>query len=57
MRSWGMAISSAQQKYPYTVQTELLYKDEPQGKAFKALQPDTVDLKVEGTGWQLLLPD
>jgi YbbR domain-containing protein len=32
----------------------LLYKDEPQGKAFKALQPDTVDLKVEGTGWQLL---
>ncbi len=41
-------------KYPYTVQTELIYKDEPQGKAFKALQPDTVDLKVEGTGWQLL---
>ncbi|MCJ0742569.1 CdaR family protein [Pedobacter montanisoli] len=41
-------------KYPYTVKTELIYKDEPQGKAFKALQPDTVDLKVEGTGWQLL---
>ena len=41
-------------KYPYTVQTELIYVDEPQGKAFKALQPDTVDLKVEGTGWQLL---
>ncbi|WP_199120933.1 YbbR-like domain-containing protein [Pedobacter sp. ASV28] len=41
-------------KYPYTVQTELIYKDEPQRKAFKALQPDTVDLKVEGTGWQLI---
>ncbi len=41
-------------KYPYTVKTELIYKEEPQGKAFKALQPDTVDLKVEGTGWQLL---
>ena len=41
-------------KYPYTVRTELIYTDEPQGKAFKALQPDTVDLKVEGTGWQLL---
>ena len=41
-------------KYPYTVHTELIYTDEPQGKAFKALQPDTVDLKVEGTGWQLL---
>lgn len=42
------------QKYPYTVQTQLLYKDEPQKKAFKALQPDVVDLEVEGTGWQLL---
>jgi hypothetical protein len=41
-------------KYPYSVQTEILYKDEPQGKAFKALQPDTADLKIEGTGWQLL---
>lgn len=41
-------------KYPYTVRTEVIYIDEPQRKAFKALQPDTVDLKVEGTGWQLL---
>jgi hypothetical protein len=41
-------------KYPYTVKTQLIYKDEPQRKAFKALQPDIVDLKVEGTGWQLL---
>ncbi len=41
-------------KYPYTVKTQLVYKDEPQRKAFKALQPDSVDLKVEGTGWQLL---
>lgn len=42
------------QKYPYIVKTQLLYKDEPQKKAFKALQPDIVDLEVEGTGWQLL---
>lgn len=41
-------------KYVYTAKTELIYKDEPQKKAFKALQPDTVDLQVEGTGWQLL---
>lgn len=41
-------------KYPYSVNTELIYKDEPQGKAFKALQPDVVELKVEGTGWQLV---
>ena len=41
-------------KYVYTAKTEIIYKDEPQKKAFKALQPDTVDLQVEGTGWQLI---
>lgn len=41
-------------KYPYSVKTELIYKDEPQKKAFKPLQPDAVELQVEGTGWQLL---
>ncbi len=42
------------QKYVYTAKTVLIYKDFPQKKAFKALQTDTVDLQVEGTGWQLL---
>lgn len=41
-------------KYPYAVKTELIYKDEPQKRAFKPLQPDAVELQVEGTGWQLL---
>lgn len=41
-------------KYAYSAKTVLIYKDFPQKKAFKALQPDTVDLQVEGTGWQLL---
>ncbi|MDQ7947290.1 MAG: YbbR-like domain-containing protein [Pedobacter sp.] len=41
-------------KYPYKVQTQLLYQDEPQKKAFKPLQPDEVMLEVEGSGWQLL---
>lgn len=41
-------------KYVYTAETVLIYKDFPQKKAFKALQTDTVDLQVEGTGWQLL---
>jgi YbbR domain-containing protein len=41
-------------KYIYTAKTVLVYKDFPQKKAFKALQTDTVDLQVEGTGWQLL---
>lgn len=41
-------------KYVYTAKTDLIYKDEPQKKAFKALQPAAVDLQVEGTGWQLI---
>ena len=41
-------------KYVYSVKTQLIYKDEPQKKAFKALQPNVVDLQVEGTGWQLI---
>lgn len=41
-------------KYIYTAKTVLIYKDFPQKRAFNPLQSDTVDLKVEGTGWQLL---
>jgi len=41
-------------KYVYTAKTVLIYKNVPQKKAFHALQSDTVDLQVEGTGWQLL---
>ncbi|SMD02293.1 CdaR family protein [Pedobacter africanus] len=41
-------------KYVYTAKTVLKYNNIPQKKAFHPLQPDTVDLQVEGTGWQLL---
>jgi YbbR domain-containing protein len=41
-------------KYIYTAKTVLVYKNFPQKKAFHPLQSDTVDLQVEGSGWQLL---
>lgn len=41
-------------KYEYVAKTVLVYKNFPQSRAFHPLQSDTVDLKVEGTGWQLL---
>lgn len=41
-------------KYVYTAKTVLKYNNIPQKKAFHPLQSDTVDLQVEGTGWQLL---
>jgi len=41
-------------KYVYTAKTVLIYKNFPLNRAFHPLQSDTVDLQVEGTGWQLL---
>lgn len=41
-------------KYVYTAKTVLKYNNIPLKRAFHPLQSDTVDLQVEGTGWQLL---
>jgi YbbR domain-containing protein len=41
-------------RYVYQVQTLVRYVNFPDNKAFHSLQSDTIDLQVEGTGWQLL---
>ncbi|TCD11272.1 YbbR-like domain-containing protein [Pedobacter frigidisoli] len=41
-------------KYIYSAKTVLVFKNSPTKRAFYPLQSDTVDLQVEGTGWQLL---
>ncbi|WP_316800641.1 YbbR-like domain-containing protein [Pedobacter frigidisoli] len=41
-------------KYIYNAKTVLVFKNSPTKRAFYPLQSDTVDLQVEGTGWQLL---
>ena len=41
-------------RYIYQVQTLVRFVNFPQNKAFKPLQSDTINLQVEGTGWQLL---
>jgi YbbR domain-containing protein len=50
----GWLFMALNNKYVYTAKTVLVYKNFPQNKAFHPLQSDTVDLQVEGTGWQLL---
>jgi YbbR domain-containing protein len=50
----GWLVMALNNKYVYTAKTVLVYKNFPQNKAFHPLQSDTVDLQVEGTGWQLL---
>ena len=50
----GWLFQALNNKYVYTAKTVLVYKNFPQKKAFHPLQSDTVDLQVEGSGWQLL---
>lgn len=50
----GWLFMALNNDYVYTAKTVLVYKNFPQNKAFHPLQSDTVDLQVEGTGWQLL---
>ena len=40
--------------YNYTVKRVLNYKNAPQKRAFHSLQSDTVDVTVQGNGWQML---
>ncbi|PWK77904.1 YbbR-like protein [Mucilaginibacter oryzae] len=39
---------------PYTIREVLIFKNAPQKRAFHSLQPDTVDVTIKGTGWQML---
>lgn len=41
--------------YKFTVKQVVVYKNAPQKRAFHALQPDTVNALVQGTGWQMLI--
>ena len=41
-------------RYVYEARTLVKYANFPQNKAFHPLQSDTVNLQVEGTGWQLI---
>jgi len=40
--------------YNFTVKQVLSYKNTPQKRAFHSLQPDTINVTMQGTGWQML---
>lgn len=50
----GWLVLALNGKYVYTAKTIMLYKNFPQNRAFHPLQSDTIDLQVEGTGWELI---
>jgi YbbR domain-containing protein len=48
-------IVTLSNSYSYTVKQILTYKNSPQKRAFHPLQPDTVNVTLKGSGWQMLL--
>jgi YbbR domain-containing protein len=50
--AWVFATLSG--RYNFTIKQTLVFKNVPQRRAFKALQPDTVEVTMQGTGWQMV---
>jgi YbbR domain-containing protein len=50
--AWVFAMLSG--TYSFTVKQTLTFKNVPQRRAFRALQPDTVEATMQGTGWQMI---
>lgn len=50
--AWALfAVSS---NYVYTIKAGMQYVNAPDNRAFHPLQPDTVNVRLEANGWQLL---
>jgi len=50
--TWMMIALSG--NYVYTVDSKINYIDPPENRAYHPLQDDSVSLRIEGSGWQLL---
>ncbi|WP_257667722.1 CdaR family protein [Parapedobacter tibetensis] len=48
------ALFAVSNTYIYTVKSRLQYVNVPENRAFHPLQSDTVNLRLEASGWQLL---
>lgn len=47
-------FTTLSQSFPFDAKALLAFKNTPRKRAFHSLQSDTVDIKVQGTGWQML---
>ncbi|MDB4903245.1 MAG: hypothetical protein JWQ63_2526 [Mucilaginibacter sp.] len=50
--AWMFTVLS--NPYKYTVKAVLNFKNAPQKRAFHSLQPDTVNVIINGSGWEML---
>lgn len=51
---FAWVFTTLSNKYNFTVQEVLVYKNVPQKRAFHSLQADTINATIQGTGWQML---
>ena len=54
LAAFAWLFTTLSNPYKYTVKAVLTYRNVPQKRAFHALQPDTVDMVTQGTGWQMM---
>jgi YbbR domain-containing protein len=50
--AWMFTVLS--NPYKYTVKAVLNFKNAPQRRAFHSLQPDTINVIINGSGWEML---
>ena len=54
LAAFAWLFTTLSNPYKFTIKAVLSYKNTPQKRAFHALQPDTVDVITEGSGWQMM---
>jgi len=47
-------FTTLSQSFPFDAKALLTFKNAPRKRAFHSLQSDTIDIKVQGNGWQML---
>jgi YbbR domain-containing protein len=52
LAAWILATLSG--TYSFSVKQVLTFKNAPQRRAFHALQPDTINATIQGSGWQMV---
>lgn len=54
LATFAWLITALSKPYDYTVKRAVTYKNAPQKRAFHALQADSLEITITGTGWQML---
>jgi len=54
LAAFAWLVTALSKQYNYTVKRAVTYKNQPRMRAFHALQADSLNITITGTGWQML---